>query len=464
MGSGTPQTGRDRVGVYEDPQRPAAQELQVNAMNGFTLAAVGDCILSRPVSQLARRDDRFSAVLELLKRSDVACGNLETTILDHRGDLAGHPYPWEGDWTLSAEPAVAEDLAVMALRLLSRANNHALDWGPEGMRSTGRLLDAAGIVHAGSGRHEQEARGARYLETPGGRVGLVSLATTYRPFSDALPQGRTAGRPGVSAVALAREHVLPQADLERLAELARSVGAPVETRGRTLRLFDQAFTSGSGARHHYRYAPDPDHVRATLQAIRLGKLHSDLLVATLHSHEPADTSLPQHASHAVRDLAHAAVDAGADVFITTGIHHLGPVEVYRGRPVFHGLGNFFWSDLQEPLPEELYRINSGILEEALEDPESATDADLSRILNAQSFANSWTFESVVAECRFNEGALEEVLLHPVELGYGEPLTRSGIPRLAGPGKGQEIIERVAALSRPFGTTVEWSGSYGRVRF
>ncbi len=37
-----------------------------------------------------------------------------------------------------------------------------------------------------------------------------------------------------------------------------------------------------------------------------------------------------------------------------GCHNLGPVEVYRGRPILYGLGNFFWSDMQEPLAADLY--------------------------------------------------------------------------------------------------------------
>ena len=91
-------------------------------------------------------------------------------ILDPR-DPNCHPYPWDGDWTLTAEPSVAADLAAMNIRLMSRANNHCLDSGAEGMRATSDLLDQAGVIHAGAGGNEAAARGARYLETPGGAGG-----------------------------------------------------------------------------------------------------------------------------------------------------------------------------------------------------------------------------------------------------------------------------------------------------
>jgi len=39
------------------------------------------------------------------------------------------------------------------------------------------------------------------------------------------------------------------------------------------------------------------------------------------------------------DIAHAAIDAGADIVIGHGPHYSLPVEIYKGRPVFYGLCN-----------------------------------------------------------------------------------------------------------------------------
>ena len=43
------------------------------------------------------------------------------------------------------------------------------------------------------------------------------------------------------------------------------------------------------------------------------------------------------------DIAHAAIDAGADVVMGHGPHYSLPVEVYKGRPIFYGLGNLTFS-------------------------------------------------------------------------------------------------------------------------
>ncbi|MGQ0546006.1 MAG: CapA family protein [Betaproteobacteria bacterium] len=72
----------------------------------------------------------------------------------------------------------------LGIDLVSRANNHATDWGVEGMRLTGETLAAAGIAFAGVGEHRAAARAARYVDTPKGRVGLVSAASSYTEMSD----------------------------------------------------------------------------------------------------------------------------------------------------------------------------------------------------------------------------------------------------------------------------------------
>jgi poly-gamma-glutamate capsule biosynthesis protein CapA/YwtB (metallophosphatase superfamily) len=434
----------------------------------FTIAFVGDCVLSRPVSRLAGRDPAFGGVLDLLATADVGCGNLETVIFDPR-EQSCHPYPWDGDWTLAAEPAAAADLAAMNIRLVSRANNHALDWGTEGMRATSSLLDQARVVHAGAGADEATARAARYLETPAGRVGLASFATTFRPFSDALaPHGEAPGRPGVSPVALTRIAVLPANLFDALAAVTGRLGMPAA--GGYCQLFGQRVERAAGgepAPARYRYQPCEEHLRAELRAIRLGRQHSDYLVATLHSHEAASEAAPTEPAHIVGELARRAIDAGADAFVTTGIHRLGPVEIYRGRPIFHGMGNSFWSDIQQPLPGELYRVHRELLGDSSSSPspstQDATDADLSRALNAASFDHDWVFESVLARCRYDEDGLAELLLHPVELGRGRGLTTSGIPRLPDAERGRGIIERLAESSAPFGTSIEWTGTAGRVK-
>jgi poly-gamma-glutamate synthesis protein (capsule biosynthesis protein) len=128
------------------------------------------------------------------------------------------------------------------------------------------------------------------------------------------------------------------------------------------------------------------------------------------------------------------------------------------RPIFYGLGNFFWSDVQAPLPHDLYQDNRALLEAAWADPAKATDYDLTAPLNAASFAHDYTFRSVIAVSRFRGNQLAELRLYPIEDGYGERLPKSGIPRLVTDGSvSAAIFKEIDDATRRFGLPrLEWS--------
>ena len=63
----------------------------------------------------------------------------------------------------------------------------------------------------------------------------------------------------------------------------------------------------------------------------------DVLVVALHKgvgHVPAKIEMYERA------VSRAAIDAGADIVIGHHAHILRGIELYRGKPIYHGLGNF----------------------------------------------------------------------------------------------------------------------------
>jgi poly-gamma-glutamate synthesis protein (capsule biosynthesis protein) len=438
-----------------DPRRPLDRELQTKVPDGFTFTAVGDLIISRPLSHYAASDSAFEAILGVLHGSDVVYGNMESTIFDVR-TFKGHPYSWDGDWTNSSLPSVATDLRKMGFDIVSRANNHALDWGIDGMRETSKYLDTAGIAWAGAGETRGLARAAGYYETPQARVGLVSFASTYRPTSDALPaEGAAPARPGISALAVTQRVGLPPAEMRKMALIDCSLeGAAcgIDGAAKPVTVFGTTFVPSP--RFRYDYTVDPEDLSGIEDGIRSGKQNGDFLIASIHSHECSlgcdDPKHPYLVADFLKTVAHDAIDNGADAFVTTGIHNLGPIEIYRGRPIFYGLANFFWSDIQLPLPHDLYQQNASLLQSAFKHPGRATPYDLAALLNAGSFANAFTFQSVVAQCTFEHNRLSKITLYAVDLGYGRKLTRSGVPELAPPAEAQQIFARIASATRQFG--------------
>jgi poly-gamma-glutamate capsule biosynthesis protein CapA/YwtB (metallophosphatase superfamily) len=468
--SATPTPAARPAETLFDPHRPPGRELDLSVGDGFTLAAVGDLIISRPLSQMLPHDAGFAAVDTIIRSADAAFGNFETTAFDMRG-FKGYPGGAGDDWSMVALPGVPRDLKTLGFDLVGRANNHALDWGLEGMRETSRLLDEAGLVHAGAGESRVEARGARYFETGLGRVGLVSIASTFREQNSALPpHGEAPGRPGISTLRTSRTTVVTAAMMASLRSLDQALKAPGkdcyrpsrEERSRPpeeIKIFDTLFRIGD--RPGYHYEMNGIDLAEFLKSVRQGKQHSDLLIATIHAHE---TGLGCHEpGDFLPVLAHAAIDAGADVFVGHGEHRLMPIEIYKGRPIFYSLANFFWSDMVEPNPADIFESSRGLLAAAFPDPEKATDPDLNAVLNADEFPDEEVFQTVVSVCRFQAGRLAELKIYPVDLRYGERLEKSGVPRLAAPPMARTILERLQKISQPFGTTIAVEQNVGVIR-
>ena len=77
------------------------------------------------------------------------------------------------------------------------ANNHVLDWGVEGLEETLRVLDSAGIAHAGAGTDQKQAAAPAVLELHSkGRILVFAYGTT----SSGIPWewGASSRRPGVN--------------------------------------------------------------------------------------------------------------------------------------------------------------------------------------------------------------------------------------------------------------------------
>ena len=174
---------------------------------------------------------------------------------------------------------------------------------------------------------------------------------------------------------------------------------------------------------------------------------------SLHTHERRDTW--------IQAFAHQAVDAGADVVFIHGPHFVDGIEIYKGKPILHGLGNFvFQPELVEKLPAENYE------KFGLGDEHTMEDIRRARCVSGRfNFpARPEIYETFIANLTFHSHGPSELKLVPVDLSFGQSLPRRGSPRLADAQLGQRIIKEVQEKSRRFGTRIEYSSSdnVGRV--
>ena len=454
----------------QQPQRAKAQaaispgnnqSMQCTIANGFTLAAVGDLILNQPESNLA--EPRFQAAIHIIRHADAGFGNFEGTAFDMRR-FKGYPAAENGGAWLIDSPLVPADIRRMGIDIVSRANNHATDWGLQGMEETDRLLSKAGVVYAGSGYDLSAAQAAHYLSTAEGRVAIVSMASTFTPMSRAMdPLGAAPGRPGIDGLRTTESIVLPQDLFEQARKLRQEIydQMPKAEREQTpktknpngVNLFGRRFLLGKQVGISFKM--NESDVKGILKAIRQGKENSDFVIATIHTHEPGNWSdvppdfLPK--------LAREAIDAGADEFIGHGPHQLRGIEIYKGKPIFYSLGNFFFeSSMESPVgvdEYEAFHLN----------PATTTDEEQNAALDKKWFTGKRWYESVVAVSRFENGRVAEIRLYPVTLGAMRRAADRGIPKLARPAEARAILERLERLSAPFHTKIEIRGAVGIIR-
>lgn len=266
-----------------DRYEPAAEALAALLRPHFPaepvvhLAAVGDLMLSRTLGNyitLDILDFPFRYLPDHLLRPDYTVGNLETSLGDI-GTPAPKAYPFQ------SPVQSAEALAQAGFDLVSLANNHAMDYGPEALLQGMDLLAEAGVAVVGAGANDAAAHTPHIAEVNG--LTLAFLGYVHVP----------------------RE---------------ASSGFDVETWNAT----DMA----PGMAWAY-----PERVRADVAAaVPL----ADHVIVILHSgfeyiEEPSE---PQIAA------AHAAIEAGATLVIGHHAHILQGIEYYQDGVILYGLGNF----------------------------------------------------------------------------------------------------------------------------
>jgi poly-gamma-glutamate capsule biosynthesis protein CapA/YwtB (metallophosphatase superfamily) len=304
------------------------------------------------------------------------------------------------DGRFVSPPEALDALQTFGFNLVSLANNHSFDLKTAGVQNALEEAKHLNLAHAGTGNTIDEAVAPGYFKTPKGTVALVAMASGLVPEGGAA----TAARPGVNEL------------------------------------------------HIEGNKPNDADSQRILQSIRNASKKADLVIVYEHNHvfdKPFQTimleELPERLAPPewLKKWTHAEVDAGADIIVMHGAPLLHGVEIYHGRPIFYDLGNFIF---QAPPPDTL-------LDEPI------------------------VWESVVAYVDFRGKNLQSVKFRPIaqnKIGQGQPdvhdehtdnlfFQTRGLPKPATGEQARYILERLADLSRPFGTTVQVKGDAAEIK-
>jgi len=415
-----------------------------------TLALTGDSIIMQRLSPYG--EPEFTGLMNLIRGADAAFTNLETLFHDYE---APPSHESGGTW-MRTDPPILKELVWAGFDLVSRANNHAGDFGPLASQITSRYVREAGLVEAGVGNSLAEAREAKFLETPRARIALISAASTFTPHSRA---GNTRGdmpaRPGLSPLRFTTTYVVTPDRLADLKRVAAELSGQPPAAGDTLNFGGRRYVGGPTPGQ--RTEPNQQDVDEITRVVRSAAALADIVIVSLHCHESGvNRSVP---ADFIPVFARAVVDAGADVFVGHGPHVLRGVEIYKGKPLLYSLSNFiFQNETLLRMPDDSYQ-QYGLGDDA--QPSDYLDARYDK--DRRSFpADREYWDSVLATTKWEGSKFVELQLHPITLGYQTSRAERGRPKLASGADAARILEVMTTRSKAFGATVTVKGGVGYV--
>ena len=243
----------------------------------------------------------FARVGEELRAADLVFANLECCLYRPPGM---HAVEHEGFF---ADPDIAgEALRIAGIAAVGLANN--VNYGAPAITGSLAQLDRLGIAHTGAGADLGAARAPAIVLASGLSIGVVQRSSVYWPTNhEATPHaGGIAVIPGHTAYQVPAHKARPE-----VPPMNRPGIAPI-----ILTWADRAYLAA--------FADDIAGLRREV----------DIVVASCH------WGLGEEVLDYMGEIAHAAIDAGVDIVIGHGPHYSLPVELYRGKPIFYGLGSF----------------------------------------------------------------------------------------------------------------------------
>jgi poly-gamma-glutamate capsule biosynthesis protein CapA/YwtB (metallophosphatase superfamily) len=243
----------------------------------------------------------FRRVKETFLSADLAFANLECCLSSRFNEGSTHV---EGFF---ADPAVAAvALTECGIVAVGLANN--VNYGADAITESIENLDRIGIVHTGAGSKDAEARAPAVVTRRGQKIAFLQRTSVYWATNHEATQ-HSAG------IAVIRGHTAYQVPMYKMKREIPPLNRP-------------------GIPPYIVTWADPDYLAWFGKDLGAARETSDIVVASFH------WGLHKDVLDYMKEIAHFAIDAGADVVVGHGPHYSLGVEVYKGKPIYYGLGCF----------------------------------------------------------------------------------------------------------------------------
>jgi poly-gamma-glutamate synthesis protein (capsule biosynthesis protein) len=439
----------------------------------ISIAVVGDAMITRRMRPF--KEEAFLKLVEVLRKADATVANLEMLFHDYESS-----WQWSGATYTRSDPRNLSELKWMGIDAVTTANNHSFDFSEGGFLTTLQHCREVDLPQAGGGRNVDEARAPAYVDSPRGRVAVMSATSTFSEQSRAGP-GRPdfPGRPGVNALRHDLVYYVERDVFEALCKANRELGyeeaqevlctfgfrgleEPID-QSAEVQFLEKKFALGE--EFTIKTSPNQEDLSGISKWVRGAQKQSDWVVYGVHCHESGQAGEFHGGSRLsppdfLVEFAHWTIDQGCALFVGHGPHFLRGIEIYQNRPIFYSLGNFiFQNESVLWLPDEAYRrFKLGY------DQTPGDYLDTRSGGGNRAFAADPVFwQSVTAVCNYAQGELKEVLLYPIDMGFGRPISQRGRPVLAEGPVAQQTLKWLQDVSRPFGTEISVEGDLGVIR-
>jgi poly-gamma-glutamate capsule biosynthesis protein CapA/YwtB (metallophosphatase superfamily) len=209
-----------------------------------------------------------------------------------------------------ADPRIGgEALRLSGIHAVGIANN--VNYGAANIAASIARLDQLGVLHTGAGPNLSAARAPAIIDRNGLRAGILQRSSVYWPTD----HEADADSPGIAVLRGHTAYQVPMGRIDPRLPPANRPGVP------------PLVVTWADAGYLSEFCKDIEALRPRV----------DIVVASCH------WGLGREPLQYMTDIAHAAIDAGADLVIGHGPHYSLPVELYEGRPIFYGLGNLTFS-------------------------------------------------------------------------------------------------------------------------
>ncbi len=426
-------------------------------MSKISITAAGDALM---VKRFPERYEGLEGIREAVMQGDFSVVNAETLF----SEFDCFPSQYSGGTWVNARPDVLGDILAYGFSMCGASNNHSMDYSYGGLFSTIETFKKYKVPYCGIGASLEEAAAPVTVENEKGKIAVIAISST---FNNAAKASSTAPdlppRPGLNFLRHSVVYQVTPEHMQALCEIAAgtAINGSYELNAKTgFAVKDGTYYFGGikfveGESEKKITKPNAADVERTCAAIREAAKTHDAVIVMLHCHEIRGFEFTEQADFAV-EFAHACIDAGATAIVGGGTHQLKPIEMYKGKPIFHSLGDFaFQNGSVEILPpdfKEQYKVPiTATAEEALNARSKGGKVGLHTDI-----AN---YLSVIPYFEVEDGTVKNIRLTPIELGFEMDDEIKGLPHIADAATSEKICNQLNKISAEYGTKLSLENGY-----